>query len=391
GLNGLQLIEWGTHDRTFEPASEPPDLLAQLRQRYGPHPVDHCDRHGENDAGYERLLAGLLHGADQKTRIVLDLMEREDWDLLSCAYGETHCTGHQFWHFQDPSHPWYRADAPEALRSAIETVYRRVDEGLGRLITAAGADADVLVIASHGMARAIKGTQLLPEVLARLGLGSGGGAGISSRLRRVQSIISHAPEAARPFLKWLASTRGVKAIQRRSGALFDPLEAPETRAVALRNNRCGAIRLNLKGREPYGGVEPGAEASALVADIRRALLDLRHPDSGEAIVERVVTAAEAFGPDHHPDVPDVLVVFRQDLGPLERCVSDRVGRIHVPMYHPDYPRTGDHTPETRLWWLRGDGQPAPERRQGHVLDIAPTVLKLLGVDAVADADGRALV
>ena len=38
------------------------------------------------------------------------------------------------------------------------------------------------------------------------------------------------------------------------------------------NNRCAAIRLNVRGREPYGCVEPGAEADALVEELRGELL-----------------------------------------------------------------------------------------------------------------------
>ena len=103
---------------------------------------------------------------------------------------------------------------------------------------------------------------------------------------------------------------------------------------------------------------------------------------------RVLTAEEAFGPDHHPDVPDLLVVFRTDLGQIESCQSDRVGLVHRPLYLHEKPRTGDHTPQSRLW-IAGPGVPSVTG-QARAVDLAPTVLRLLNVAPAADLDGQAI-
>ena len=276
-LNGIQILEWGLHDRNFAIASTPPALLDDVRTRYGDHPVPHCDCHKRRPEGYRALLDGLLSGAETKTRLLLDLMGREEWDLFTCCYGETHCTGHQFWHFCDPRHPWHEADAPAEFRDAIRDVYRAVDAGVGELIAAAGPGATVLVVASHGMGPYTGGPQLLPEVLVRLGLGSGGNrATFASRaLRKAQEVVHKAPRPLQPLLKALANTGPVKGLQSTAGCLINPLESPNTKACALRNNRCGAIRLNIRGREPFGRVEPGAQEAALTSEIRRELLALK--------------------------------------------------------------------------------------------------------------------
>jgi predicted AlkP superfamily phosphohydrolase/phosphomutase len=149
------------------------------------------------------------------------------------------------------------------------------------------------------------------------------------------------------------------------------------------------VRLNIKGREPNGSVEPGDEAEALLESLRRALLELEDPASGERIVTGVVSAEEAFGRDRHPDVPDLMVGFRTDLGPLDACVSERVGLVKVP--HRIANRSGDHTGVARLW-LAGNGIPRPGATgRAHALDVAPTILSLLGVPIPADLDGRPLL
>ncbi|MGB8275770.1 MAG: alkaline phosphatase family protein [Alphaproteobacteria bacterium] len=395
GLNGLQLFEWGLHDRNFAIVSDPPEVLDRVRSRYGAHPITSCDRHGRTHGGYARLLRGLLDGADRKTALLLDVLSSGDWDLFSAAFGESHCVGHQFWHFLDPTHPDHDPNAPMEFRHAIQSVYQRLDRGLGALIEAAGPEARVIAYTSHGMGPYTGGPQLLPEVLVRLGLGSARPSaktvrtGPGALIRHLQTKISHIPRPLQPFARRMAETAMVRRVQAMFGSLLDPLESPMTKAAALRNNRCGAIRINRKGREPFGSVATGEECDALLDDIRRALTALIDPTSGQRIVVRTVTATEAFGPDHHPDVPDLMVVFRTDLGRLERCYSERVGDVTVPLFHPNIPRTGDHTVESRLW-IAGPGIAAAETRRGNVLDLAPTVLSFLGLPLPAALDGQPL-
>lgn len=385
GLNGVQLMEWGVHDRSFGTVSEPPELLAEIERRFGEYPVDNCDTaHGGSDDGYLRLLDDLLRGAELKERLYLDQLGRENWDLFACGFCETHCSGHQFWHFHDPNDRAHEPDADPRLRGAVQTVYQRVDAAIGKLVAAAGPDANVLVFASHGMGLYIGGYQLVPEILNRLGYGSGSGAaaGVRSRL----------PGGVRRVLRRVVPSQARTRLQSAAGSLPQPLESPATRAITLPNNRCAAIRLNLVGREPNGSVHPGAEATAILDDLRRELLALEDPQSGERIVLHALTADEAFGPDRSPDVPDLVAAFRYDLGPLEECRSERVGHLCVPLgKDKNLPRSGDHTVHSRLWASGSafTGQPVPG--DANVLDIAPTILCLLDVPVPAEMDGKPLI
>ena len=230
----------------------------------------------------------------------------------------------------------------------------------------------------------------MPEILARLGMGSERTTARRTRaLRRFQyDVKSSVPPRILPLLRFLVGLAPVKAIQRGTGALRFPLESPMTSAIAIPNNRVGAIRLNIKGREPFGCVEAGSEARALIDELRTALLELADPDSGEPIVSRIEISDDLFGKERHPDVPDMLVVFRPGEEAIEACRSERVGTIEVPYFTPRTHRSGDHTVESRLW---AAGPGVEKRRKispAHVLDIAPTVLSLLGVMLPDDLDGR---
>lgn len=385
GLNGCQLMEWGVHDRSFGTVSEPPQLLAEVERRFGKYPVQNCDSaHGGSDDGYLRLLDDLLRGVGLKEELYLDQLGRESWDLFACGFCETHCSGHQFWHFHDPNDRAHDPRAHPRLLGAVQEVYERVDAAIGKLVAAAGPDANILVFASHGMGLYIGGYQLLPEILNRLGYGSGSSAaaGVRSRL----------PRGLRRVLRRVVPSQARHRLQSATGALSQPLDSPATRAITLPNNRCGAIRLNLVGREPNGSVHPGAEATAILEELRSELLALEDPRNGERIVKRALTAEEAFGLDRSPDVPDLVVTFRYDLGPLEECRSERVGHLRVPLAGDnDLPRSGDHTVQSRLWASGSAFAGQPLSDDGNVLDIAPTILRLLDVPIPAEMDGKSLI
>jgi predicted AlkP superfamily phosphohydrolase/phosphomutase len=378
-LNGVQVLEWGLHDPAFTAQSVPANLLDELLTRHGAYPVPSCDDHGLSSSAYDDLLDRLLAAAERKADLLLDVMARDRWDLFACAFSETHCGGHQFWHFGDPQSPRYPSVASPRHRVALASIYRAVTAGVARLIGAAGDDARVIVVASHGMGLYHGGPQLLRAVLTRLGM-------IHSPESRMRSRLPH---VVVQNVRRVVPIGWRRRFHHAMTALPQPLESPATRAVDVENNRCGAIRLNLRGREPHGCVAPGAEADAVVAELRRELIALRHPDRDEPIVRAVVSAAEAFGPTHHPDVPDVIVVFRDDLGAIEGCTSPRVGLVRVPLHKPHLPRTGDHRGPTRVLGL--GPRTGAMATTGRTIDVAPTVLDLLDVPTPEWMRGRSLL
>jgi predicted AlkP superfamily phosphohydrolase/phosphomutase len=390
-LNGVELMQWGAHDRVYGLAAHLPGEYSRLLVRHGEYPVFSCDTYRPDRRGAERLLADLVRGIERKRALLLDVLHGEDWDLFSCELSESHCVGHHFWHFHDVSDADHDSRAPRHLRKAISRVYAGLDETVAALIAAAGGKCTTLVFASHGMGPIVGGYLLLWEVLVRLGLGSDRGAARGSVLRRFQyALKDRVPLPWVPLAQEVAGVAPIRHVLEHAGCAAFPLESPHTRAAPLPNNRVGAVRLNLKGREPYGCVEPGREAEDLIRELRTELLALEHPERGEPIVKRVVTAREVFGDNHHPGVPDLMVVFRTDLGRLEACRSARVGLVRAPVRNARINRTGDHTVESRLWMIGPNVAAGGAVRQGNVLDIAPTVLDLLGVSHVEGLDGRPL-
>lgn len=363
-----QVVEWGSHDALGSPRAQPTGLLDDVLSAVGRYPVERCDWHDRSEEGYRSLLERLIQGADMKAEAFRLLATAAEWDLATVVFTEGHCAGHQFWHFHDPDHPWFSPAAPADLADSLLAVYRAVDRSLGAVLDMVGDDATVVVVASHGIERFRRAYGLLPAMLDRLGYGPG------KRLRlRVGRMI---PRPVRLAIRRRTGQAMLNRLQLGASSRILSFDGSRTTALAVPNGVVGAIRLNMVGREPDGAVQPGPEADRILNDIASAVGELREPESRQPAVERIEKTAGLYGPDHHPDLPDLLIGFRTDLGTLEQLESPRLGRLGPPA--PTV-RSGDHRLEAR-WWVAGPSIAPSSLAPASVLDIAPTVLDLLGIE-----------
>lgn len=365
-LNGVQVLEWAIHDNHWGALTVPAPLAAAVEERHGTSDPVRCERHDGTVPSYRKLRADLLAQARAKADLAVDLLTSTDWDLGFVTFCEGHCAGHQFWHFNDVASPFHEPDAPADLVDTVPAIYEAIDDSIGRVIAAVGLDVPVMVVFSHGMGPSVGGYRLLGPVLTGLGYGRSRPALAKARSRvhpRVRSFLRDHVVPRAITDRYQLDRRGLE----RRGLLVAPVP----------NNRIGAIRYNLRGREAGGELDP-----ADVPEVRRRIADellaLVHPPSGEKMVESVRTPAELFGPDHHPDLPDLLVEFRRDLGVLEDCEGPTVGRLHAPSRTPLYDRTGDHTARSGVI-ISGPGMDAVPL-PATSLEVAPTILSILGVE-----------
>lgn len=375
-----EIAEWGTHDwGTFERETRSichdPRLLP-IVERVGPHPVGECNRINDGTVGSRRRLLSLLHlGIDAHSDLIEQSLAADSWDLFTAVYGESHCAGHHFW----PPLAGESGDLDTAQpgTAVIESVYRHLDSALARVLAAIPSGATVIVYGSHGMAPTDEGAFLVGDVLERTGMLAG-----NRRRRRIAALV---PERLRGVIRRVV---GGAALQRAGLTVDRGFGDPATLAVPLPNSRHGAIRLAVAGRDPGGALVPGSDGyRETVSTIRAAFGELRLVGSMEPVVEDVVLVDEVFGAERHPDLPDILVRFRTDIGMISACESPRVGRIElIRRSH----RTGEHGTPGAIWMV-GPGI-APGRDLGDVrtVDIAPTVLASLGVGRPDWMDGTPL-
>jgi predicted AlkP superfamily phosphohydrolase/phosphomutase len=386
-LDAWQVQGFSVHHHVGSARESPVDPLSAIVRRTGRDVAGPCQRYGPSHSGHLALLDDLISGIARKTALTVELLGATDWDYFCVTYTQAHCVGHELWHLHDEGHPLHDPKAPERLRSAVRTVYTELDRALGRILQAAGEETTVLVLANPGMTRLGGAENLLPELLEALGLGVGG----RGRMQWAARLPLWAKRLGRRVLSQRFLDRHRVGYYTRISGFHG------ARAMALMNNRTGGIRLNLAGRDLEGLVQPGAEADGLLARIEQAAGELVDERTGERLLERATRISDAFGADHHPDLPDLFLEFRQDLGPIDAALSPRLGRLVCPKL--SY-RTGDHTAHSALWIRRPasaapiagtpSGEPAGVPVDCDLLDIAPTVLALGGVEPPAVMDGRPL-
>jgi hypothetical protein len=156
-----------------------------------------------------------------------------------------------------------------------------------------------------------------------------------------------------------------------------------TRAYAQGN--FGQIFLNIKGRQPSGCVAP-EDARPLLSDLKAGLMEILHPGTGQPLLERVCEREELYhGPYAHlaPDLTVVLNDWRYRTIGLHDFTTHKV-------ISPAFGPTGDHRMEGILIAAGPAFRAGASPRQADLLDIAPTVLHLLGIPVPDDMDGRVL-
>ena len=420
-LNGLQVVEWGVHDGTFGFQTTPRRLKREIVRTVGAYPApSSCDARRSLDE-YRLFVDQLARGAAARAELTCSLLAREPWDFAIQVFSETHCAGHQLWHFHDPTHPAFDNSVNFEAGDLVKEVYVAVDRAVGEILAGLARDTAVVLVALHGMSYACGSSLLLPEILTRLGVmssgldgseGSGDGVGGASTaeqdaVRRRGS--GSASRSGQGFGIRAAYHRLPKAIR---GPLYDlrqliaqalgmgsPIDIDPSRTKAFYvgfgvGTTFSGIRLNLRGREPAGTVEAG-EAERFCERLTRDLLDVTDPDSGWPLVRNVLRTADLFGGPRLDELPDLLVEWDPDrprgttatgtgAASVWKAYSERVGQIEKVN---SYCRTGEHRVEGLLV-ARGPGiTPGRLVREVSNLDLAPTFARFFGC-VMPSTDGR---
>jgi predicted AlkP superfamily phosphohydrolase/phosphomutase len=140
-------------------------------------------------------------------------------------------------------------------------------------------------------------------------------------------------------------------------------------------DNCGGIRVNLKGREPEGKVEPGTAYRQLCDWLKEELLALKNAETGAPVVTRVLYGDDLFAGAFRDQFPDLVIEWNSE-APIPAVRSQSVGVIRVESCNS---RTGDHRPKGFV--LARSPHLESHTLQGMVslVDLAPTLAAQLGV------------
>lgn len=367
-INGLLLVDWLIHDRYGGTRSFPPEFASDVLRRLGDDPVGgDSDRVGMQRADLKRLCDQLEARVRMKQELVVTTQREGPWDLLATAFVEPHDLGHRAWHLFDHSHPSHDPEWMTLHGNPFRSQYAAIDHAIGRILDAAPDDAAVLVYAGLGMGPDYTATNVMERILASLD-----GRQTLRYWARARPFGAPLPRPLKTICGKLDTAREIAAFAR-------------SRFFAMgHNENSGAIRINLKGREPWGQVER-KDYGAVCDELTERFMEIRNVQTNRPIVDSVVRIADELDGEHLDSMPDLLVVWSRE-APFSSIASPSIGRIDGVR---SWGRTGDHTGHAMLW-IHGNGLPRTLARRPHVVDVASTICALQGV-ALPDVEGSSLV
>lgn len=381
-FSGKAVFELGTWAWYGTRKSVPSELLDEINSRFGPHPLKmEAKRLGLQFPNPRVLERRLIKSIDYKRDSFLWLLEEGNWDLAITVFGETHPAGHYLW----PRSAGATPDTNDPEFAAIRRVYEAIDAAVGKIVESLPDHTSLLLVSGDGVMTNNCGWHLLPDVLTELGYSvppSPEESGQKSRKLSLGSIKALMPKKVRRLIAdslpwWLRDKIGASINASR-------IDWARTRAFALPTDLEGCIRINLKGREPEGIVEPGEEYETLCRDIAADMRKLVNPDTGAHVVKDVWIVHEQFEGPMADHLPDITITWHND-APISALRSDTMGTVTGES--PD-PRTGTHS--TQGFSLAfGSRFSSGATAKGHITDLGPTALALLGLDS-SGMDGASL-
>ena len=266
---------------------------------------------------------------------------------LVCVFDATDRIQHMFWRYLDPAHPAHSAE-PSPHQDAIADLYRHNDALVGRVMQQLD-DRDVLMVVSdHGFNSFRRGVNL------------------NSWLHREGYLVLKPGSDGRA--EWL---RGV--------------DWAATRAYSV---GLTGMFLNVTGREAQGIVAPGAEAAALKTELISKLTGLRDAEKDAIAIQEAFDTARLYAGPYVANAPDLLIGYNAG---YRVSWDGATGIVAGPVFADNTKAwSGDHCIDPRLVPGVFFCNRSIDTAEPALMDIAPTALRLFGIDPPAYMDGRPL-
>jgi predicted AlkP superfamily phosphohydrolase/phosphomutase len=341
-LNGVMVSCFLTPSTDYQ-YTYPPMLRREVEQVVGEYLFDCPNFRTEDKAD---LLQQIYEMTDRRFALAEHLLATKPWELFAMVEMGTDRIHHAFWKFMDAEHRKHEPGNP--YEDAILDYYRHVDGLLARVLEYADDETTVLVVSDHGAKRLE------------------GGIRINEWLRSEGLLATH------------SDPDGVTSL--------DELGVDWSRTVAWgEGGYYSRIFMNVQGREPEG-IVPKEDYERVRDELAQRIAAI--PDEqGRPIDTKVYKPEDVY--QQAKGVPPDLIVHFGDL--YWRAVGTLGGDDGIHTFENDTgPDDANHAQEGMLIMV-GPGIESGERHEMHLLDVAPTVLDLLGLTQPSGMRGQSLL
>lgn len=260
---------------------------------------------------------------------------------------------HMFWRFIDREHPYFDPDVAPELAQRIGNLYRRCDALLGRALERVDDDTLLITLSDHGF----------------------------NTFRRAFHTNTWL------WQNGLLALKDNKKPAEDLGDCFSAVDWSKTYAYAL---GLGGIYLNMRGRERQGILEQGSgEAEGVRNVIQQGLAEFVDLETQRPAIRSVSRREALYSGAYVGDSPDLLVNYYP--GFRVSWQTSLGGFSHTLFENNTRRWSGDHI-------MDPDAVPGVlfmnrpvTHNHAQILDMAPTILKYLGVPRHESMEGESLL
>jgi predicted AlkP superfamily phosphohydrolase/phosphomutase len=277
----------------------------------------------------------------EREAMFFSALDRTRSGVAACVFDTTDRVQHMFYRHMGAG------GAESRYASVIKDLYRDMDRIVGRTLSYVDKDTVVFVLSDHGFCSFRRGINLNA---------------------------------------WLQQN-GYLVLQEgrsESGDYFEGIDWSRTRAYTF---GLSGLYLNLEGREAQGIVPP-EQAAALRSELKERLTNLQDEADGQVAIQAMYDSTRIYSGPYLDAAPDLIVGYAPG---YRASWSAAVGKVTQAVFDDnDKCWSGDHCVDpsavpgvlftNQKWSVDSPG----------IEDMAPTILRLLGVDPPAWMEGRVL-
>lgn len=296
----------------------------------------------------EELLKLIYKMTDQHLKLIKYLIKKEKWDLFMAVEMGSDRIMHKFWSYQDETHK--KHDPRSKFKNTIKDYFQYLDKEIGEIKAMLNKDVTFIISSDHGMKK-MEGRINLNDFLIKEGY----------------LVLKEKPKSLTKFR-------------------MQNVDWDKTKAYAV-GSYLGRIYFNVKGRDSRGIVCPGEEYEMLREDII-AKLKIITADDGKGLDNRFYKPELIYPNGYTNEAPDLIVYFDNLLWGVNNDIgSDSLYSWSTIIGSDD----AGHAPEGIFILNDKSIKEKKDLDEISILDITPTILKLMNIPLPKDLQGKPIL